>query len=119
MFSKNTIIALLVVVALAAVGILFSFLMRNNAPVPLLPTTRSGELTRELAKQIITDFYAPGGQYENIKMKDIIVTVTGITMESPTKALVNVGFILPDYSTEKQSSIVVFRLYDDGWRMAQ
>ena len=57
MFNKN-IIAGLVVVVLVGGGIVFYFVSGNKTTTISIPIARQGELTRELAKQVIADFYS-------------------------------------------------------------
>jgi len=209
MLNKNFIIGAIVVVLLGS-GVTFYFLngsnntnTSTNAPSSV---SRTGEFTRELAKQIIVEFYAeqietepdtvvaayndvaggynmltvpkdkvdqlaakglitklnswaddgystnyfvftdaaapylsgPAASWENQKNKTIKlsdyklkdITITGITKESETKALVyfdvegeytytSFGEVLSEKQPSKQSSPIglPFVLFDDGWRI--
>ena len=116
MFNKNLVLAL-VVVALLVGGVLFA-LNKNNVSNTNAPAAVSGELTREMARQVILDYYDKEPDYDNFQVK--VLTITGITMESPTKALVNFD-VEGEESGKlvKESSPIAmpFTLYDDGWRI--
>ena len=116
MFNKNLVLAL-VVVALLVGGILFA-LNKNSVSNTNSPSAVSGELTREMARQVILDYYDKEPDYDNFQVK--VLTITGITMESPTKALVNFD-VEGEESGKlvKESSPIAmpFTLYDDGWRI--
>ena len=57
MFNKNLIVGLVAIVLLGG-GIVFYFLNGNNMTAIPSPISTKGELTRELAHQIIIDYYA-------------------------------------------------------------
>lgn len=117
MLNKNFVIAL-VAVALLVGGVFFALLNKNSNPSTNSPAATSGELTRDMARRIIMDYYANEPEYSNDNVKNI--TVTGITMESQTKALVSF-----DVEAETSGNLVKesspipmpLTLYDDGWRV--
>lgn len=117
MFNKNLIVGILAVVLLGG-GIIFYFFSGNKTTTESAPVARKSELTRELAKQIID---------KKVQGIYLDVTITGISMESPAKALVSVEYTYPTHmpsgevldkkQAQRLSSVVTFLLYDDGWRM--
>lgn len=106
MFNKNLIICLVAVVLLGG-GIGFYFLNGSNVAdtTTSAPVVRKGELTRELAKQLIM---------ANSEVNDI--SITGITMQNETTAYVDVA-VTVNADLEK-TGFAAFTLYDDGWRLS-
>ena len=113
MFNKNLIVGLVVVVLLGG-GVAYYFLngsnnASTNTPAPVT-NTKTGELTRELAKQIA---------WEQLKAKPIKagelkdVTITGVSIQNKTTAMVNMTV---EYEGTPSVEITMpFALYDDGW----
>lgn len=117
MFNKNIIIGVIVVVLLGG-GVTYYFLngsSNTNINIPA-PVTKNGELTRELARQIALE-QLKAKPIRDGKLKD--VTITGISMQSETAAMVNMVVEYEptpaNFGIQTVEVTMPFALYDYGW----